>query len=327
MCMIRKVGSRVVHRGDIPYDYYRPCVSPSSCNQFGWRDAWVRVTKLRHSDRHCAKCFPETAKKENETMKPNHLKSYLFTAVALYAVLVVALICHGAEPLPVALAAKAPPEAGPIAVTGSGSTLILPASPALGSLTCTDSACLCLVKSATGAPPTFDDLALQYKAATAAAAKTTTDLSGARAALTLATTADRAAQDAKEAARLALADFIGPPAPKPPEPPPGSHTVEFVAVGGTACKACRAIDKAIAEAKAAGVAIRTVNVDEDLTAVGTWKPLQLPTIVLLIDGAEINRYPRTAEEVKSYTAWTTAELTAWNTKALEYAKTLPAKKD
>ena len=149
---------------------------------------------------------------------------------------------------PTSLPAKSPQAIGPVD------------GPA--ALVCTGSVCSVpsLVKSGSDAPlspvvQAFTD----WLNASAAADKTAAALATVKESLTLATTADKAAQDAKDATRAALAALIGPTPivpPGPPQPPPAAHTVELQEIGGTACPGCRAIDKAIADAKAAGVAAK-----------------------------------------------------------------------
>ncbi len=250
-------------------------------------------------------------------MKPIHWKSYLLAAVALYAVLVVALICHGAEPLPVALAAKAPPEAGPTVVTGSGS------------LVCTGSSCPvpALVKSGTDSPVDPMTLAVAklvadagtYSSTAGSLAQAQAALVSAQAAVARLTQATSAAQTAIVADQAAITALIGPTPVVPPPTPPSGHVVEIVEVSGTSCPACNALDPLIKEL-AAEIKITRVNVDSDPAALAL-KPAYLPTFVVKVDGTEVVRYPEKAADPQL--RWNKALLLDWFQRTQKWADSNP----
>jgi hypothetical protein len=137
-------------------------------------------------------------------------------------------------------------------------------------------------------------------------------------ALAVSTSAARTQIDVTQAALLAAINGGAPvpPGPVPPTPAP-SATVELLEIGGTACPACRALDPVIADLQAGGMKISTVNIDADPTALAKWKPAYLPTFAMIVNGKEINRWPKQASD--EVYKWDKAMLADWAARTQAWA--------
>ena len=137
-------------------------------------------------------------------------------------------------------------------------------------------------------------------------------------ALAVSTSAARTQIDVTQAALLAAINGGAPVPPGPvPPPTPPSATVEIVEASGTACPACNALDTVLADLQASGVKISRVNVDADPVAFATYHPAYLPTMVMLVNGKEINRWPKQASD--EVYKWDKAMLKDWAARTQAWA--------
>lgn len=114
--------------------------------------------------------------------------------------------------------------------------------------------------------------------------------------------AEQAGEQTKlDAARKALLDALNPtptpppnptptPTPTPPPPPTPTSGVSLLMVGrATGCPPCETMGAIVKEIAAAGYSASRVDVDIDPAAQAKWKPIVVPTLILIVDGKEEGR--------------------------------------
>lgn len=80
---------------------------------------------------------------------------------------------------------------------------------------------------------------------------------------------------------------VPPPDPPPPVPPPTAGVSLLMVGRSVGCAPCETMKGIFAEVAKAGYAVQIVYVDKDAGAQEKWKPIVVPTLVMLVNGERV----------------------------------------